>query len=77
MDLIPDQCVDAVTLCESFHQVVLVLPDPLDKVRGNAGVQGSIAFYLTEPNHCVFYQNATAGQILDIIPRIAPTRTAP
>ena len=44
MDLIPDQCVDAVTLCESFHQVVFVLPDPLDKVRGNAGVQGSIAF---------------------------------
>ena len=44
MDLIPDQCVDAITLREAFYLVVFVLPDPLGKVRGNAGVQGSIAF---------------------------------
>ena len=44
MDLIPDQCVDAITLREAFYLVVFVPPDPLGKVRGNAGVQGSIAF---------------------------------
>ena len=44
MDLIPDQYVDAITLREAFYLVVFVPPDPLGKVRGNAGVQGSIAF---------------------------------
>ena len=44
MDLIPNQCVYVITLCESFLLVVFVLPDPLDEVRGNAGVQGSVAF---------------------------------
>ena len=44
MDLIPDQCVDDITLREAFYLVVFVPPDPLGKVRGDAGVQGSIAF---------------------------------
>ena len=34
----------AITLREAFYQIVFVLPDSLDKIRGNAGVQGSVAF---------------------------------
>ena len=34
----------AITLRKSFYQIVFVLPDSLDKIRGNAGVQSSVAF---------------------------------
>ena len=34
----------AIMLRESFYQIVFVLPDSLDKIRGNAGVQSSVAF---------------------------------
>ena len=44
MNFIPDQCMYAIMLRESFYQIVFVLPDSLDKIRGNAGVQSSVAF---------------------------------
>ena len=44
MNFIPNQCMYAIMLRESFYQIIFVLPDSLDKIRGNASVQGSVAF---------------------------------
>ena len=44
MNFIPNQCMYAITLRESIYQIIFVLPDSLDKIRGNASVQGSVAF---------------------------------
>ena len=37
-------------------------------------INNLLSFYLTEPNHGVFYQNTTAGYFMNKVPRIAPTR---
>ena len=44
MSLIPDQSVNAITLRKSFHEVILVLPDSLGKIRCCADVQSAIRF---------------------------------
>ena len=44
MSLVPDQSVNAITLRESFYEVILVLPDSLGKIRCCADVQSAIRF---------------------------------
>ena len=35
---------NTISLRESFHEVVLMLPDSLDKVRGYADIQSAVRF---------------------------------
>ena len=51
----------AITLRESIYQIVFVLPNSLDKIRGNAGVQGSVAF----ARHDIYAGLVHALNILD------------
>ena len=41
---VPDELMDAVLLGETLYEVVFVLPDSLDEVGGDAGVEGAVAF---------------------------------
>ena len=41
MYLIPDQPVNTIALCETFYQVVLVLPDSLGEIGCYANVEGA------------------------------------
>ena len=43
MAFIPDQRMYAVTLRESLYQIVLVLPDSLDKIGGDSNIQCPVA----------------------------------
>ena len=54
MGLKPDERVYAVTLCESLHEVVLMLPDPLHEIRCHTKVQRAIA---------LARKNVDAGQL--------------
>ena len=51
MTLKPDERVYIVTLCESLHEVVLMLPDPLHEIRCHPEVQRAIALRSQECRH--------------------------
>ena len=44
MPFVPDETVDAVLLGEGRTDVVLMAPDALAQVGGDADIQGSVAF---------------------------------
>jgi len=43
MDLIPDEIMDGVAFCKSVHRIGAMFVDPLDQVRGDAYVKGTVA----------------------------------
>ena len=44
MNLVPNQPVNTVTFRESFHQTILVLPEPLNEIRCDTDVQSTVGF---------------------------------
>ena len=55
MDFVPNQSVNLITFCKSFHAVILVLRDPLNEVSLYANMQGAIRLVGKDVHACHFH----------------------
>ena len=57
MNLVPNQPMNTVTFRESFHQVILVLPNPLGEIRSDTDIQSATGFARKNVNAWNFHRN--------------------